>query len=53
MLMGERHPQAKLQKEDILYIRSSNLSGKKLAELFGVTNANISSIRNRNTWTNI
>ena len=43
----------KLTKDDVLFIRKSNLKQKELAEMFNVNQSNISLIKNRINWKNI
>lgn len=50
---GEKNSAAVLTPEDIRFIRSSTSPGIMMAKHFGVTNANISSIRNMKTWRHI
>lgn len=45
-----RSPLAKLTWEIVEEIRSSPLSGRKAAEVFGVSQSTISSVRRRHTW---
>jgi len=52
-LSGEDLPQAKLTETIVLAIRSSEEMGKDLAEMYGVSRATISLIRNRKIWTHI
>lgn len=50
---GERNIKAKLTEADIRHIRGSSLSGAKLADLYSVSRANISTIRQRKSWKHI
>jgi hypothetical protein len=50
---GEKHPSARLRPHEVLLIRQSSARGVDLAELFGVSPAQISSIRKRRTWKHI
>jgi len=43
-------PWAKLSEEDVIFIRSSDLSGTALASRFNVDKSTISDIRLRKTW---
>lgn len=49
-MLGSTHHQCKLTEEQVRSIRSSSEEGKKLAPLYGVSEATISSIRLRKTW---
>ena len=51
---GEEHPQAKLTKEQIIYIRENpdNLTQEQLAEMFGITKSTISEIQTGKTYEN-
>lgn len=56
MLLGERHHRAKLTESDVRRIRALRAAGAKLralAEIFGVTDATISSIAKRQTWRHV
>lgn len=50
---GEKHPLAKLSGWEIAAIRKSLFSGKDLAEVFEVSQASISFIRNNKRWSHI
>jgi len=47
---GEKHADAKLTANDVLYIRSSKESGKDMAKKFGVNKSTISKIKLNLTW---
>ena len=47
---GENHPMARLSKEDVLAIRSSDEKGADLARRFAVSQNNISRIRKNTIW---
>ena len=48
---GEKCSWAKLNKEKVIFIRNHpEIKAKELAELFGVTNSTIKSIRNYKSW---
>lgn len=55
--IGERHPQSRLTEKDVLNIRervaNKETTQKALAEEYGVTEAHISKIIKRKTWTHI
>jgi len=48
--VGTKNPNRKLKEKDVLFIRNSTLSQKKLGELFGVSPKYIYNIRSRRTW---
>jgi hypothetical protein len=48
--VGERNQHAKLTKEDVIYIRGSSMSGRKLASVYGVSEACISEARSGKKW---
>jgi hypothetical protein len=50
---GERHHQAKLTDDDVRHIRSSTKMGTELAAAFGVSKAQISSIRLGKNWAHL
>jgi hypothetical protein len=50
---GEGIGNSKLTEREVLAIRASDMSGVGLARLYGVTNANITAVRNRKTWRHI
>lgn len=50
---GENHPLAKLCAWEIAAIRKSSFSGKDLAEVFEVSQASVSFIRNNKRWSHI
>ena len=47
---GEAHGCAKLTESDVRAIRGSGKAGKSLAEEFGISNSQVSDIRNRRVW---
>jgi hypothetical protein len=49
-LRGERHPMAKLNKEDVDYIRSQPRGGKALADRFGISYGHLKRIRRGILW---
>ena len=52
-LAGEKHPASKLTAEQVVEIRSSDLSQRKLAEKFNVSHSKISQIIRRVSWVHI
>lgn len=50
---GEDIGSSKLTEREVLAIRASDMSGTGLAQLYGVTPANISAVRNHKTWRHI
>lgn len=50
---GEKHPLSRLNEDDIRTIRSSAESQNALAQRFGVTQSNISRIKNMKNWTHV
>lgn len=48
--VGEDHPNAKLSRESVEFIRRSELTGKQLGEVFGVNAATINRARYGKTW---
>jgi GIY-YIG catalytic domain len=51
--VGSNHHTAKLNENDVKYIRSSPLSGEELAVMFGVKHNTISNIRLHKTWKHV
>ena len=49
---GEKCGKSKLTDEQVSFIRESNLSHRKLGEMFNVSHANIGYIKRGATWTN-
>lgn len=47
---GDNAPASKLTWEKVSKIRNSNLSGKELSKIFGITTSNISAIKHFKTW---
>ena len=47
---GERAAKAKLTEAQVKFIRESNLSHRKLGEMFNVSHANIGYIKRQATW---
>jgi len=52
-LAGEKHPSSKLTAEQVIEIRLSDLSQKKLAKKFNTSQARISQIIRRVAWAHI
>ena len=52
-LAGERHPQAKLTEKDVLAIRASGDSLRKLASAFGVSTYTIDDIKRNRRWRHV
>jgi hypothetical protein len=50
---GSRNPAAKLTEQDVREIKSSPLSQYAMARKYGVTQANVSSIRLGKTWAHV
>lgn len=50
---GEEIHSVKLSEADIRIIRSSSLSDRKLAKLFGVCGSNVNLIKNRKRWAHV
>ena len=50
---GEKFYAAKLKEEDVIFIRTSGMKGKELAEKFGVSQQTITDIRKFRSWTHI
>ncbi len=50
---GERHGMAVLTADEVLKIRSSGAKGVDLADIYGVSPATISMIRNRKIWSHL
>lgn len=57
LTVGDNHPSAKLNSEDIIKIREmnkiDNISQTKIAKLYNVSLSNINSIINRKSWSHI
>jgi hypothetical protein len=51
--IGEKNGASKLTAENVKLIRLSNLSGRKLAKIFGVTHRTIGLIKRREIWASI
>jgi len=51
--IGEKNRGAKLIESDILEIRNSSLTCKKLSEIYGVNRSTISFIKTKKTWKHI
>ena len=47
---GEKHHKSKLKIEDVIFIKNSNLSQRKLALMFGVTKTAIFNIKKGLSW---
>jgi len=56
-MSGENHPRSILKEQDVIEIRKLSdegvLTQKEIAEIFGVTQASISAIKNRRIWKHI
>ena len=52
-IKGSNHGQSKLTDQQVLKIRSSNLKGKELSKIHGVSQSTISLIKNRKKWCHI
>lgn len=52
-IKGEKNPKAKLNKEQVLQILSSNNSKQQLSKLYGVHIDTINDILNRRTWAHV
>lgn len=50
---GEKHPLAKLSRLEVAQIRMPGLTGKEVAEIFDVSQASVSLIRNNKHWRHI
>ena len=50
LIHGEKHPKAKLTKDDVAYIRTCGKPTKELAEAYGVSISAIVKARNGETW---
>lgn len=51
MMIEERHPMAKLTREDVVYIKSHpEMARNNLAEMFNISPHTITDIRNGKTW---
>ena len=50
---GEDHCRCKFTKEQVLFIRTSSISQKKLAKKFGVSKGAIEHIKNYDTWKHV
>jgi DNA-binding XRE family transcriptional regulator len=51
MMIEERHPMAKLTREDVAYIKSHpEMSRNNLAKMFNISPHTITDIRNGKTW---
>lgn len=50
---GERHHNSKLTEHEVFLIKQSRATQVQLAEIFGVTQANISEIRRGRTWKHV
>jgi hypothetical protein len=47
---GETHHSSKLTKEDVIEIRNSTLSSRKLADIYGVSKTNILNVKANKIW---
>lgn len=52
-IAGERHPRSLLTEDAVREIRSSSESQKNLAERFGVSQSQISTVRSRKAWKHV
>ena len=50
---GENNHNARLDEDKVRAIRASDLSQRKLAKLYGVSQNSISAVINRKTWTHV
>lgn len=50
---GELNPNARLREEDVIAIRKSGISAKKLARVFGVAEQTIREIRREKRWKHV
>lgn len=50
---GISHPHSKLTNEDVIFIRSSELSGAELAEMYSVARSAITKIRKLRAWKHV
>lgn len=50
---GVNHGKSILTETDIIQIRNSGIPQEKLSKIFGVSQAHISNIQNKRTWTHI
>lgn len=50
---GASHPLARLQESDVMFIRSSHLSSRDCAEMFGVHIQTINDVRARRSWNHL
>lgn len=49
-VQGERHPMAKLDRDDVRDIRRSDATLLELADEFGISESHVSRIRRRSRW---
>jgi len=52
-LHGEKNPCSKLTEQQVIEIRSSSLSSRKLGKIFGVSKTTILGIKSNKTWRNV
>jgi hypothetical protein len=52
-LKGEKHPRAKLTEAAVRFIRSSDLTRRALARMFGVAKSQIDFVVHRRTWAHV
>lgn len=50
---GEKHPHTTISKKDVVNIRTSEMSQKKLAQKYGVSQGTISNIKRKITWKHV
>ena len=53
MLKGQEHGSSKLSKSEVLAIKSSTLTQRKMAEIYGVSNQHISRIVSGKRWAHV
>jgi hypothetical protein len=52
-LYGEKHPKAKLNEEQVLFIKNSNLSVKELTTMFNIHRNAVYKIKNNESWSHL
>jgi hypothetical protein len=50
---GEAHPKSKVTESDVREIRSSSLSQRAIAKLFGISQSNVRLIKNYGSWKHV
>lgn len=53
MLIGIKNPRAKLNENQVTYIKKSEISKRKLAEMFDVSRTCIAKIKSNKLWTHV